>query len=476
MLASKLSSRFGVPALLLFLAVGMLAGSEGPGGIPFDRPVIAVLIGSAALCFILFDGGLQTDLKNLDRDVATRGAILATIGVFLTAGIVGAFAVFVLDMPLVEGLLLGAILSSTDAAAVFSVLRSRSVGLHPRLRTLLEFESASNDPTAVFATVTLISLAQGMELSPALVPLSFLYRLAGGLLVGWLAGGLLVRLLNRIELEHDGLYPVLTLASIGVVFGIAEIIGTSGFMAAYLMGLSMAGRVFIHKRSLGRFHEGMSWLMQIAMFLLLGLLVFPSEILSRADSGLAIAAVLVFVARPAAVFLCMIGSKFTMRERVMLSWVGLRGAAPIILATFPLVAGLDSTGTIFNTVFFVVAFSVIVQGPTAGLLARWLGIEQPGQETPQMAVELDSAAMTGMSIASLTIGHGSRAHGRHLVDVGGPDQPLVVLVKRQGWHFIPTGGTVLLEGDDLEVLGTPEMIESMREIVDAAPPAALSAE
>lgn len=461
-LASKLSSRFGIPALLLFLVTGMLAGSEGLGGIPFDDSRLAMGVGSVALLLILFDGGLQTDLKHLTRDVVVRGALLATLGVMLTAGVVGAFAVVVMDMPLVDGLLLGAILSSTDAAAVFSVLRARNVGLPPRLRTLIEFESASNDPTAVFLTLMLISIAVGDAPAGVIIPLSFVFRLAGGGLVGWFVGIGLVRVLNRIDLEHDGLYPVLTLAAAGILFGVAEVLGTSGFMAVYIAGLAMTGRVFAHRRSLLRFHEGVAWLMQIVMFLILGLLVFPSELAGHALPGLAVSAVLMFVARPLAVMACLIGSKHSYRERLMVSWVGLRGAAPIILATFPMVAGLQTAGSIFNTVFFAVVFSVLIQGPTAGVMTRLLHVDVPLTRPEPLPIHLDADAATGMTISQLRVAPGSLADGNHLLDVGGPDMPLVILMRRQGWYFIPTGTTVLAGGDELHVLGSAEMIEAMR--------------
>lgn len=462
MLASKLSSRFGIPALLLFLVTGMLAGSEGPGGIPFDDPFAAMAIGSVALALILFDGGLQTDLRYLDRTAITRGAVLASLGVVVTAGVVGTFAVCVFGMAPLDGFLLGAILSSTDAAAVFSVLRARNVGLDPRLRTLIEFESASNDPTAVFLTVTLISLALGEIPSAALLPLSFVLRLAGGGVIGWLAGGLLVKLLNKIDLEHDGLYPVLTLASAGLLFASAEMVGTSGFMAVYVAGLALAGRVFAHRRSLLHFHEGLAWLMQIVMFLILGLLAFPSELLSHAGLGLGVSAVLTFVARPLAVMICLVGSKYTMRERLMVSWVGLRGAAPIILATFPMVAGLDSAGTIFNTVFFAVVISVLLQGPTAGAAARLLGVARPLSELEWRPVEIDAGTDTGMVVSRFHIDDGSFADGKRLLEIGGPRQLLVILIRRQGRYFIPAGSTTLRGGDELHVLGTVEMIERMR--------------
>lgn len=467
-LASKLSSRFGVPALLLFLVVGVLAGSEGAGGIAFDNPRIAMLVGSVALALILFDGGVQTDLASLTRPAMVRGALLASFGVMLTAAIVGGFAVLFLGMPLLEGLLLGAILSSTDAAAVFSVLRARRMAIPRHLRTLIEFESASNDPTAVFLTVTLIALLQGGAADGALIPLAFVYRLGAGAAIGYAAGRLLVALLNRIDLEHDGLYPVLTLAVLGVLFGVAEAARTSGFMAVYVAGLVLAGAVFVHRRSLIRFHEGMAWLMQITMFLLLGLLVFPSQLGAHALSGLAISAVLILVARPVAVLLCLLGSEYTLPERLLISWVGLRGAAPIILATFPMVAGLSASNSLFNIVFFAVVLSVLVQGPTAGLVARVLGLAEPQESVERAPIEVDVDAAGGMKLAKALVEAASVADGERLLSIGGPRYPLVFLLRRGERYYMPTGNTVLLAGDELHLVGSPESVAAMLPLLTAA--------
>lgn len=465
--ASKLSSRFGVPALLLFLVIGMLAGSEGPGRIPFDAPEAAMLIGSVALCLILFDGGLQTDVRRLDRPLLVRGTVLATVGVVLTAGAVGLFAVTVMGLAWVDGLLLGAILSSTDAAAVFSVLRARSVGLPERLRHLIEFESASNDPTAVFLTVSLLSLAAGTLTSPVALPVFYAFRIVGGAVLGWLLGVGLTWVLDRIELEHDGLYPVLTLAGVGVIFGVGELVGTSGFMAAYVAGLAMSSRVFVHKKSLTRFHEGLAWLMQITMFLILGLQVFPSRLLVQAGPAIAIAVALIVVARPLAVFVCMAGSGMTVRERLMVSWVGLRGAAPIILATFPLVTGIPSADLIFNTVFFAVVLSVLVQGPTVGLVARRLGLAEPASDISPPPIEFTAAPGHGLDVSRIVVEAGSFAAGEQLLRIGGDDRPLVVLLRREGRLMTPTGSTRLADGDELFVLGAPEAVEEMRELTSA---------
>jgi len=466
LLASKLTSRVGVPALLLFLAFGMLAGSEGLGGIEFDEPRIAMAIGSIALALILFDGGLQTDPKQLTQPLVRSGTLLATAGVGITAAIVAAFATFVLGMSLVEGLLLGAVLSSTDAAAVFSVLRSRGIGLSPHLRRLIEFESGSNDPTAVFLTVSAIAALQSGLVHPALIPLLFIYSLVGGALFGWIAGLALVRLLNWIDFEHDGLYPGLTLAAAGTIFGVAALGQISGFMAVYVAGLAMAGRVFVHKRSLVRFHDGLAWLMQVSMFLVLGLLVFPSHLVAQLWPAIGVSVVLMVVARPLAVFISLIHSGLTVREKMMVSWVGLRGAAPIILATFPMVAGLGVSDAIFNTVFVAVIASVLVQGPSVGFVARRLGIAEPLEHVaPPIPVEIDVPAERGMSIQRLHVDVGSRADGEKLLAIGGPSRPLVVLIRREGWLFIPTGNSRLLPGDELYVLGSAEAVQDMREVV-----------
>lgn len=468
-LASRLTSRHGIPALLLFLALGMLAGSEGLGGIALDDPSVALFVGSTALALILFEGGLRTELGKLDRPLVRGGILLASLGVILTAGAVALFSTTFLGATPLEGLLLGAVLSSTDAAAVFSVLRSRGIGLPVRLRSLIEFESGSNDPTAVFLTVSAIAAIQGTVGDPGLFPLLFVYRMVGGGLLGWAAGLVLVRLLNRVDLEHDGLYPVLTLAAAGCIFGLGEAARASGFMAVYAAGLAMAGRVFVHRRSLVRFHEGVAWLMQVSMFLVLGLLVFPSRLPGQFWPAMGVSVALILVARPLAVFVCLFRSGLSAREKLIVSWVGLRGAAPIILATFPMVAGLGISDSIFNTVFVAVIASVLVQGPTVGLLARLLGIAEPYREVAPVPIEIDVPPDMEMSVKRLQVGAGSAADGRKLLSVGGPDRPLVMLIRRQGWLFIPTGNSRLLAGDDLYVLGARDSVQEFRKVLHPAP-------
>lgn len=375
-LTSVISDRFGVPALLLFLAVGMLAGSDGPGGIHFDNASVAQLIGILALVFILFSGGLDTDWQ-VTRPIAREALLLATFGVVITAGIVGIFVKYLLGFTWKESLLLGAIVSSTDAAAVFSVLRAKSLRLKGNLKPLLEFESGSNDPMAVFLTVGLISLIQQPDASPWSLFGSFFLQMLLGSIGGYLMGRGILFLVNRLRLGYDGLYPVLTFSLVLLTYGVANSIGGNGFLAVYIAGIVVGNHKFLRKRILHSFHDGLAWMMQISMFVTLGLLVFPSQLLPVMGTGLLIAASLIFIARPLSVFLVLMLSRSNFREKTFISWVGLRGAVPIILATYPLLAGVEKSEFIFNAVFFVVLTSVILQGATLPFVARRLGVEDP---------------------------------------------------------------------------------------------------
>jgi cell volume regulation protein A len=464
-LASKLSSRLGIPALLLFLAIGMIAGSEGLIGIELDDPEPVMLLGVVALSLIIFGGGLQTDVKSMSREVRRDGILLASVGVILTAGLVGAFAVYVFGVDWTTGLLLGSIVSSTDAAAVFSVLRAKRVGVKARIRSLLEFESGSNDPTAVFLTMTLVAVSTGEQSVGWLLPVLFVYKLAGGIVAGMVFGRVLVYLLNHIDLEYDGLYPVVTLAGVGLVFGLTEAVGASGFMAAYVTGLVMAKSVFVHRNSLIRFHEGLAWLMQIAMFMVLGLLVFPSNLVQVAPAGIMVALFLVFGARPVAVFASLLFSHLSLRERTLVAWVGLRGAAPIILATFPLVAGVGEADYVFDVVFFAVIVSVLLQGPSVAFVARRLGVDAPLDDSVAHPIEISSAQDLGVKIKRLVVGSDSIAVGARLLEIGGPTRPLIVMLRRGGRIFVPTGSTVIDEYDELFALGDPESMQEMREVL-----------
>ncbi len=459
-LVSKISDRFGVPALLLFLGLGMLAGSDGPGGIYFDNPAIAQFIGVIALVLILFSGGLDTEINQV-RAVLKEGVLLSTLGVLITALITGWVCIALLDLPLLVGLLMGAIVSSTDAAAVFSVLRSKGISLKGHLKPLLELESGSNDPMAIFLTVGLIQLIQFPQRSPLnLIGLFFLQMLVGaviGVLMGWLT----VWLINHIRLGYEGLYPVLSLALVFLTFGLTSILGGSGFLAVYLTGIVLGNREFIHRRSLLRFHDGLAWLMQITMFLTLGLLVFPSRLVPVAGSGLLIAAALMLIARPVSIFITLPGRRFDIREKLFLSWVGLRGAVPIILATFPLLAQIPQADMMFNVVFFVVLTSVLLQGTTITPLARWLKLDAP--VTPKRIYPIEYTPVGGFKseLKELAVPPHSPMVGKAIVELGLPDDFLVVLIARQNDFVMPSGGTIIEAGDTLLALADAKTFDEV---------------
>lgn len=464
-LASKASERLGVPALLMFLLVGMLAGSEGPGGIHFDDPYAVRLLGTFALAYILFAGGLDTDWPSV-RPVLRGGMVLATLGVFLTAVFVGAFAVLVLGFTWLEGLLLGSVISSTDAAAIFAVLRSRQVSLKRQLKPLLELESASNDPMAIFLTVTMLSLLGDPPLPwwsaiPSLARQMFI----GGA-VGFLLGKAMIGVVNRIRLEYEGLYPVLTMALVLLVFGVTEAVRGNGFLAVYIAGLVLGNADFIHKRSIERFHDGLSWLAQIAMFLTLGLQVYPSHLTPLIGSGLLLSAFLMFVARPLAVGACLIRSRLTFREKLLVSWAGLRGAVPIVLATFPMTTGIRQGEMIFNLVFFVVIASVLLQGRSLTRVARWLKLDRPLRSKWRMPLEFDRTEGTfRTAMVELIVSADSAAAGQPIIHAKLPPGALVAMIERNGEYIVPNGGTEFRAGDVVLVLGDREILEKVRNLL-----------
>jgi len=370
----KLSSKLGIPSFLLFLAIGMLAGSDGPGGIHFDYPELVQSLGVIALTFILFSGGLDTEWKTI-RPILWEGLSLSTLGVLVTALLVGLFATWVLDFTLVEGLLLGAIVSCTDAAAVFMVLRARNLRLKRRVSSLLEFESGSNDPMAVLLTLGIIRLLTAPSTSLLELTTMFLLQIFIGSLIGYGMGAAMRKIVNAVDLEQEGLYSVLTIALVLFTYGLTSSLGGNGFLAIYLAALVMGKKDFTHRDILLRFHEGLAWLMQITMFLILGLQVFPSRLAPLVGAGLLISGFLIFFARPVSVFLSLLFAKATLAEKTFISWVGLRGAVPIILATFPLVAGIPQADFIFHLVFFIVLTSVLLQGPLIPALAKFLKLE-----------------------------------------------------------------------------------------------------
>jgi cell volume regulation protein A len=448
-IASKASGRFGVPALLVFLVVGMLAGSDGPGGVHFDYPHAAQSLGIGALAFILFSGGLDTRWINV-RPILVPSLILSTAGVLATAVLVALCAKALLGMGFAEAMLLGSIVSSTDAAAVFGILRSKHINLQTRLRSLLEFESGSNDPMAVFLTVGVIALITSPDFGAARFGLMFIQQMTLGTALGFGMGRTMVFAVNRLKLEYEGLYPAVTVALVLFTYGATAVVGGNGFLAVYVAAIVMGNSDFLHKRSLMRFHDGLAWLMQIAMFLTLGLQVFPSQLLPVLPAALVIALFLMFIARPAAVLVLLLGSVLAWRERLLISWVGLRGAAPIVLATFPLIAGIPSSGLIFHIVFFIVLTSGILQGTSVGWLAHRLGLAESSREDTTDPLELISNG--DRDISEFVVGAGSPVCDRRIVDLQFPANTLILLVDRSGTYIIPRGSTRLHLGDRLLVL------------------------
>jgi len=457
-LASKASGRFGVPALLMFLVVGMLAGSDGPGGIAFDYPRAAQSLGIVALALILFAGGLDTRWPNV-RPVFREGLLLSTLGVALTAFLVAVCARLLLGVTFLEGMLLGSIVSCTDAAAVFGILRSQNLSLPVRLRSLLEFESGSNDPMAVFLTIGIITLITVPGFGPARFALLFVQQMAVGGALGYGMGKLMVFAVNRLDLQYEGLYPAVTLALVLLTYGLAGMLGGNGFLAVYLAAIILGNSDFLHKRSLIRFHDGLAWLMQIAMFLTLGLQVFPSHLPSIMGPGLVVALFLIFVARPASVLLLLVGSALRRRERVLVSWVGLRGAAPIVLATFPMLAGIARAGLLFDMVFFIVLTSALIQGTSIGWIAARLRLAAPSGQPRIDPFELVSNGQR--DILEIAVAPSSPTSGKRIVDLALPPNTLVLLVDRGGTHIIPRGGTLLAAGDRVLVLAAKEQMPAV---------------
>ncbi|MDD4907916.1 MAG: potassium/proton antiporter [Candidatus Omnitrophica bacterium] len=450
-ISSKLSDKFAIPVLLLFLAIGILTGSEGLGGLYFNNPQAAKSMGIVALIFIIFSGGLDTNWKET-RPVIGPGIVLSTAGVLLTAVITGFFAVYILKFSFLEGMLLGSIVSSTDAAAVFTILRSKRISLKDPLKPLLEFESGSNDPMAVFLTVGFISVltVEGMSIA-ALIPRFFL-DMGMGAFIGYLMARFIIFFINRLKLEYEGLYPVIMISFVLLTYVTAVFLKGNGILAVYLAGLMIGQAEFPNKKMIKRFHDGIAWLMQIAMFVTLGLLVFPSHIIPLMGAGLLLTFLLIVVARPVSVLLCLLPFKISARKKTMVAWVGLRGAVPIILATFPFMAGIPQADTIFNIVFFVVIASVFIQGASIPALSRILRLEVPLGAKKNYPIEFEKTEAIDAELTDMIVPFESQAVGRRVGDLNVPEKCLIVLISRDGKFVIPSGSTVIESGDVLLVL------------------------
>lgn len=446
-IAGKTTNKLGVPTLIFFLIVGVLAGSEGIGGINFDDAAVAQLIGITALNFILFSGGLDTHWQSI-KPILWRGVSLSTVGVVLTTVSVGVFVKVLFGFTMSEGLLLGAIVSATDAAAVFSILRNRGVALKGSLRPTLELESGSNDPMAYFLTITLTSIVASGYVDPTAMLLSFAKEFILGAVVGYLMGRCSVWLVNNIQLETEGLYPVLTLGLALFTYSSTHAIGGNGFLAIYLCAVIMGNSKMVHKRSLIKFYDGQAWLMQIILFLTLGLLVFPSQIVPLIGTGMLISAFLIFIARPIGVFVALSFFKINTRSKFFLSWVGLRGSVPIVFATYPLLAGITKAELIFNLVFFISITSVLLQGTTLAYVAKLLHVTIAPKTKRRIGLDFESTDNIKSEMATIVLPKNSSSVGKRIVDLAIPATTNILAIRRSGVYIAPNGSTRLL-GDDI---------------------------
>ena len=452
-LAGKAGFRVGLPALLLFLGIGMLFGSDGLG-LQFSNPQIAQFIGMIALSIILFSGGMDTKLSEI-KPIASQGVVLATLGVLVTTAITGYFIFWLTGLvagyetlTLAESLLMAAVMSSTDSASVFSILRSKGVYLKQRLRPTLELESGSNDPMAYMLTIILIAYIQsnGMDFQEGAI--SLIIQLGLGLIAGYILGKVSVWIINKVNVENQSLYPILLLAVIFFIFSITSLLKGNGYLAVYIAGLVVGNTKIIHKKSIVTFFDGFTWLWQIVMFITLGLLVNPHELLPVAGIGLTVGIFMIIFARPITVFLCLLPFRnFTTKAKLYISWVGLRGAVPIIFATYPLIAGIENANLIFNVVFFITILSLLVQGTTVTHVARWLHLTDAPERKDEFGIELPEEIKSAMSEIDIT--KEVLSHGNKLMQLKLPDHTLAVMVKRDGKYFIPKGNTELHENDKL---------------------------
>lgn len=451
--SSTIGPRLGMPVLLLYLVMGMLLGEDGPVGIRYDDVFGSYLVGSAALAVILFDGGLRTDRQSFR--VGLRPALsLATLGVVVTAAVTCVAARWALGTGWVESALIGAIVGSTDAAAVFSLLRGQGMALRQRVGATLEIESGANDPMAVFLTVVLVQAVAAGAAPGGHAFAIFAWQLVLGGAGGAIAGVVLAWSLTHLRL-NAGLYPLLVLCGALCVFALVTLLGGSGFLAVYVAGLVLAKRVSRGLYNLETFLDGIAWLAQIVMFLMLGLLVTPSELVPIAPAALLVGLALIFVARPLAVFVCLAPFRFAWREQVFVGWVGLRGAVPIILALFPWIAGLPDRQLYFNLAFFVVLLSLVLQGWTVAPLARLLGLEVPSRSARLQRVELGMPGQEAHEFVGYSIVPNSDALARPLATLQWPGvaRPLVVL---RGAEVLDAAGVDRLRtGDQLYLLARP---------------------
>ena len=463
----KTGYRFGVPALLLFLLVGMLFGSDGLG-LQFHNAKIAQFIGMVALSVILFSGGMDTKFKEI-RPILSPGIVLSTVGVFLTALFTGLFIWYLSGMswtnihfPLITSLLLASTMSSTDSASVFAILRSQKMNLKHNLRPMLELESGSNDPMAYMLTIVLIQFIQSDGMGTGNIIGSFIIQFLVGAAAGYILGKLAILILNKINIDNQSLYPILLLSFVFFTFAITDLLRGNGYLAVYIAGMMVGNHKITFRKEIATFMDGLTWLFQIIMFLMLGLLVNPHEMIEVAVVALLIGVFMIFIGRPLSVFLCLLPfRKITLKSRLFVSWVGLRGAVPIIFATYPVVANVEGSNMIFNIVFFITIVSLIVQGTSVSFVARLLHLSTPLEKTGKdFGVELPEEIDTDLSDMTITMEMLNEADT--LKDMNLPKGTLVMIVKRGDEFLIPNGTLKLHVGDKLLLISEKNKQETVK--------------